>query len=71
MMVGVIHPAASIVREKEAGTIEQLQVTPIAQQEGFRVKTGKRAGKKAPKATQVNFVGVARGQLDGVRRTVR
>lgn len=29
LMVGVIHPAASIVREKEAGTIEQLRVTPI------------------------------------------
>jgi len=29
LMVGVFHPAAAIVREKEAGTIEQLQVTPI------------------------------------------
>lgn len=29
LMVGVFHPAASIVREKEAGTIEQLRVTPI------------------------------------------
>jgi len=30
MMVGVIHPAASIVREKERGTMEQLLVTPIS-----------------------------------------
>lgn len=29
LMVGVFHPAASVVREKEAGTIEQLRVTPI------------------------------------------
>lgn len=28
MMVGVIHPAASLVREKEAGTLEQLLVSP-------------------------------------------
>lgn len=28
-MVGVIHPAASIVKEKETGTIEQLMVTPL------------------------------------------
>ncbi len=28
-MVGVIHPAASIVKEKETGTIEQLLVTPL------------------------------------------
>ncbi len=39
MMVGVIHPAASIVREKEAGTIEQLQVTPIGTAELFVAKT--------------------------------
>lgn len=39
MMVGVIHPAASIVREKESGTIEQLQVTPIGTAELFVAKT--------------------------------
>lgn len=39
MMVGVIHPAASIVREKERGTIEQLLVTPIRIRELFIAKT--------------------------------
>ena len=39
LMVGIIHPAASIVREKEAGTIEQLQVTPIGTTELFIAKT--------------------------------
>lgn len=39
MMVGVIHPAASIVREKERGTIEQLLVTPIRTGELFAAKT--------------------------------
>lgn len=39
MMVGVIQPAASIVREKEAGTIEQLMVTPISLTELFVAKT--------------------------------
>ncbi len=39
MMVGVIHPAASIVREKEQGTIEQLLVTPIRTGELFFAKT--------------------------------
>lgn len=39
MMVGVIHPAASIVREKEEGTIEQLLVTPIRTSELFIAKT--------------------------------
>ena len=39
LMVGVIHPAASIVREKEAGTAEQLQVTPIGTPELFIAKT--------------------------------
>jgi len=29
MMVAVIHPAASLVREKESGTMEQLLVTPM------------------------------------------
>ena len=38
MMVGVIHPAASIVREKERGTIEQLLVTPISTLELFLAK---------------------------------
>lgn len=39
MMVGIIYPAASIVREKEAGTIEQLRVTPIGTGELFVAKT--------------------------------
>jgi ABC-2 type transport system permease protein len=39
LMVGVIYPAASIVREKEAGTIEQLKVTPIGTMELFVAKT--------------------------------
>lgn len=39
LMVGMIHPAASIVREKESGTIEQLQVTPIGRAELFIAKT--------------------------------
>lgn len=39
LMVGVIHPAASIVREKEAGTIEQLRVTPVGTAELFLAKT--------------------------------
>ncbi len=38
MMVGVIHPAASIVREKERGTIEQLLVTPISTLQLFLAK---------------------------------
>lgn len=39
LMVGVIHPAATIVREKEVGTIEQLRVTPIRTGELFLAKT--------------------------------
>lgn len=39
LMVGVIHPAATIVREKEVGTIEQLRVTPIRTAELFLAKT--------------------------------
>ncbi|MCG2634844.1 MAG: ABC transporter permease [Gammaproteobacteria bacterium] len=39
MMVGVIHPAAAIVREKERATIEQLMVTPISVGELFFAKT--------------------------------
>jgi len=39
LITGVIHPAASIVREKELGTIEQLQVTPISTIELFIAKT--------------------------------
>lgn len=39
MMVGVIQPAASIVREKEVGTIEQLMVTPVTIVELFIAKT--------------------------------
>ncbi len=38
LLVGVFHPAASIVREKEAGTIEQLRVTPIGTAELFAAK---------------------------------
>lgn len=38
-MVGMIHPAASIVREKEIGTIEQLMVMPIRTGELFLAKT--------------------------------
>lgn len=39
MLAGVILPAASIVREREAGTIEQLMVTPISVSELFLAKT--------------------------------
>lgn len=39
LMIGVVHPAASIVREKEVGTIEQLMVTPIRTGELFAAKT--------------------------------
>lgn len=39
LMVGILHPAATIVREKEAGTIEQLQVTPVSAGELFIAKT--------------------------------
>lgn len=39
LMVGVICPAASIVREREAGTIEQLRVTPIRTEQLFIAKT--------------------------------
>ena len=38
-MVGVIHPAASIVKEKETGTIEQLAVTPLRSWEVLLAKT--------------------------------
>ena len=38
-MVGVIHPAASLVREKESGTIEQLVVTPLRRWEIVAAKT--------------------------------
>jgi len=38
-LAGVIHPAASIVREREVGTIEQLMVTPIGTAELFLAKT--------------------------------
>ena len=38
MLVGVVQPAASIVREKEVGTIEQLMVTPIRTGELFAAK---------------------------------
>jgi ABC-2 type transport system permease protein len=39
MLVGAICPAASIVRERERGTIEQLLVTPIRVSEMFAAKT--------------------------------
>ena len=39
LIVGVINPAASFVREKEAGTIEQLRVTPLGVTELFIGKT--------------------------------
>jgi ABC-2 type transport system permease protein len=39
MMVGLIQPAASIVREKEVGTIEQLMLTPVRTSELFLAKT--------------------------------
>jgi ABC-2 type transport system permease protein len=38
-MVGVIHPAASIVKEKESGTIEQLVVSPLTPGELVLAKT--------------------------------
>lgn len=38
-MVGVIHPAASIVKEKESGTIEQLIVSPLRPLELVLAKT--------------------------------
>ena len=39
LLSGVIQPAASIVLERELGTIEQLMVTPIATGELFLAKT--------------------------------
>lgn len=39
MMVGMMIPAAAIMREKERGTIEQLLVTPITVSELFLAKT--------------------------------
>ena len=39
MMIGLVQPAASIVREKEVGTIEQLMLTPIRTGELFLAKT--------------------------------
>lgn len=39
MLIGAICPAASIVRERERGTIEQLLVTPIRIGEMFAAKT--------------------------------
>lgn len=39
LMVAMVHPAASFVREKEVGTIEQLMVTPITTGELFVAKT--------------------------------
>lgn len=39
LMVAMVHPAAGFVREKEAGTIEQLMVTPLTVGEIFVAKT--------------------------------
>ena len=39
LLAGVIVPAASIVREREVGTVEQLMVTPIGTGELFIAKT--------------------------------
>ncbi len=39
LMVGVVQPAASIVREKESGTVEQLLVLPIRVGELLLAKT--------------------------------
>lgn len=33
IMVGMIHPAATMVREKESGTIEQIMITPLKKHE--------------------------------------
>lgn len=38
-MVGVIHPAAAIVREKESGTVDQLSVTPLGSGEILLAKS--------------------------------
>jgi ABC-2 type transport system permease protein len=38
LMLGVVLPAAAIVREKQGGTIEQLRVTPIRAHELFLAK---------------------------------
>lgn len=38
-MVGVIHPAATIVQEKERGTIEQVMVSPLRPAEFLLAKT--------------------------------
>lgn len=39
MLVGIIHPAATMVREKETGTLEQLRVTPVRTGELLLAKT--------------------------------
>ena len=38
VMVGMIHPAATMVREKETGTIEQIMVTPLRRHEVILAK---------------------------------
>jgi ABC-2 type transport system permease protein len=38
-LVGVIHPAATIVKEKESGTIEQVLVSPLSSGELLLAKT--------------------------------
>jgi ABC-2 type transport system permease protein len=38
-IVGVIHPAATIVKEKESGTIEQIMVSPLSSGELIVAKT--------------------------------
>ncbi|MBI5468018.1 MAG: ABC transporter permease [Deltaproteobacteria bacterium] len=38
MMIGMIHPAATMVREKETGTIEQIMLTPLRRHEVILAK---------------------------------
>lgn len=38
ILVGMIHPAATMVREKETGTIEQIMITPLRKHEVITAK---------------------------------
>jgi ABC-2 type transport system permease protein len=38
LMLGVVMPAAAVVREKQSGTIEQLRITPLRAHELFIAK---------------------------------
>jgi len=38
ILVGMIHPAATMVREKETGTIEQIMITPLRKYEVITAK---------------------------------